>query len=495
MRPTGSPMRVLGLTACLAVLSLAGVAPAAAQTPEEERPLPAPVPIADDALTAALETGELSEAKYALERARSIFQLAKVRREFGYVARPTRAGRHPDPARPGRARRRPRRRRARSRRSRSSARPDGDDPPIVPIGDGWTAAGVPVQPVVRRQRLRPLGGRAREQRRAAGGGRRSLQRHPGLGRPDARDLGGRLVPGDRHDRLPPAALRQRIPQRRRQRQARRLPRRRRGGLRLRLLHERRPLGRQPGRLRRLCLLRDRQRLRARAVRRRAYAAGVPRGDLGARVPPRVPVRVRLARGLLADGGHRHEHRGDGLPGDRRQRQLPDSLEPPDAAGLPARPRRARQLRVRGVDLLALSRGEDRRGSRDRAGDLGARGRLRARRVTGRLLAPGGDQGAHPAPPPLRRHLRAVRGRQPARRLRRRRDGRLPNPAPNGDLRHRAAAPDRRLALLGDRPPGRSLHLLLPGRVGDPDVEAAGRGEAPEVRRARDGHRRQGPTAR
>ena len=81
-------MRVLGLTACLAVLSLAGVAPAAAQTPEEERPLPAPVPIADDALTAALETGELSEAKYALARARSIFQLAKVRREFGYVARP-----------------------------------------------------------------------------------------------------------------------------------------------------------------------------------------------------------------------------------------------------------------------------------------------------------------------------------------------------------------------------------------------------------------------
>ena len=82
-------MRGLGLTACLAVLSLAGVAPAAAQTPEEERPLPAPVPVADDALTAALETGELSEAEYALERARSVFQLARVRREFGDVERPS----------------------------------------------------------------------------------------------------------------------------------------------------------------------------------------------------------------------------------------------------------------------------------------------------------------------------------------------------------------------------------------------------------------------
>ena len=80
-------MRVLGLTACLAVLALALAAPAAAQAAEEERPLPAPVPVADDALTAALETGELTEAEYALERARSLFQLARVRREYGYVAR------------------------------------------------------------------------------------------------------------------------------------------------------------------------------------------------------------------------------------------------------------------------------------------------------------------------------------------------------------------------------------------------------------------------
>ena len=130
-------MRVLGLTACLAVVSLAGVAPAAAQTPEEERPLPAPVPIADDALTAALETGELSEAEYALERARSLFQLANVRREFGYVARPLGqdatlilrdlAARVGDLAGVERL-----------AAKQILARPS-DDPPIVPIGDGWTA--------------------------------------------------------------------------------------------------------------------------------------------------------------------------------------------------------------------------------------------------------------------------------------------------------------------------------------------------------------------
>ena len=50
-------------------------------------------------------------------------------------------------------------------------------------------------------------------------------------------------------------------------------------------------------------------------------------------------------------------------------------------------------------------------------------------------------------------------------------------------------PGGRLALLGDRPPGRSLPLLHPGRLGAADVEAAGRGEAAEVRRARDRRRR------
>jgi hypothetical protein len=78
-------VRGLGPTACLGVLLLALAAPAWAQ--EEDRPLAPPVPVADDALTAALETGELTEAEYALERARSLFQLARVRREFGDVAR------------------------------------------------------------------------------------------------------------------------------------------------------------------------------------------------------------------------------------------------------------------------------------------------------------------------------------------------------------------------------------------------------------------------
>ena len=79
-------MRGLGLTACLAVLLLAVAEPAWAQ--EGEHPLPPPLPVADDDLSAALETGELTEAEYALERARSIFQLGRVRREFGDVARP-----------------------------------------------------------------------------------------------------------------------------------------------------------------------------------------------------------------------------------------------------------------------------------------------------------------------------------------------------------------------------------------------------------------------
>jgi hypothetical protein len=86
MRQAGSTTKGMGLAACFALLLLATAAPASAQ--EEERPLPAPAPVADDALTAALETGELTEAEYALERARSLFQLGRVRREFGDVARP-----------------------------------------------------------------------------------------------------------------------------------------------------------------------------------------------------------------------------------------------------------------------------------------------------------------------------------------------------------------------------------------------------------------------
>jgi len=83
-------LRLLGLTACLAVVPLA-LAPAALAQQEEPRPLPALTAAPDDALTEALETGELSEAEYALERAASVFELPETREEFGDVER---AGRH-----------------------------------------------------------------------------------------------------------------------------------------------------------------------------------------------------------------------------------------------------------------------------------------------------------------------------------------------------------------------------------------------------------------
>lgn len=44
--------------------------------------------MANDALHRAFERGRISEGRYALERARSLFHLKKVRKEFGEVARP-----------------------------------------------------------------------------------------------------------------------------------------------------------------------------------------------------------------------------------------------------------------------------------------------------------------------------------------------------------------------------------------------------------------------
>ncbi len=85
MRQAGSPVRILALTACLAAGLVTFAGTAGAQTP---RALPTLAPAPSDALTEALETGELTEAEYALERARSLFQLVRVRREFGAVARP-----------------------------------------------------------------------------------------------------------------------------------------------------------------------------------------------------------------------------------------------------------------------------------------------------------------------------------------------------------------------------------------------------------------------
>jgi len=68
--------------ACL----LVAASPAAAAGPAKR--LPALTPVRSDALSRALQRGGLSEAQYALERARSLFRLGAVRREFGNVARP-----------------------------------------------------------------------------------------------------------------------------------------------------------------------------------------------------------------------------------------------------------------------------------------------------------------------------------------------------------------------------------------------------------------------
>ena len=117
MRPAGSPVRGLGLTACLAALALA-TAPAAAAW--EERPPPPLVPVADDALADALESGELTEAEYALERARSVFSPASAE-----VRRRGPAGgsrRDADPPRPGRA----------SRPALGRRRARGERPPRAP---------------------------------------------------------------------------------------------------------------------------------------------------------------------------------------------------------------------------------------------------------------------------------------------------------------------------------------------------------------------------
>ena len=125
--------RLLGKSGLAAVACLlVSASPAAAQ---DAKPLPAIAPTADDALTEALEEGELTEAEYALERGRSLFQLPKVAAEFGDVER---AG-----ARDAtlilrdlalRLRSLPPKERAAARSL--LARPDGGG---VPVGNGWTA--------------------------------------------------------------------------------------------------------------------------------------------------------------------------------------------------------------------------------------------------------------------------------------------------------------------------------------------------------------------
>jgi len=78
-------MKTVLATCATVVCALVAVAPSVASPAKRLPPL---TPVAHDALTRALERGELTEAQYALERARSLFSLGAVRREFGDVARP-----------------------------------------------------------------------------------------------------------------------------------------------------------------------------------------------------------------------------------------------------------------------------------------------------------------------------------------------------------------------------------------------------------------------
>ena len=74
----------LALTILIATCAWAIANPAFAGS----RPLPPLTPSKHDALSRALAAGKLTGPEYALERARSLFALERVRNEFGHVARP-----------------------------------------------------------------------------------------------------------------------------------------------------------------------------------------------------------------------------------------------------------------------------------------------------------------------------------------------------------------------------------------------------------------------
>jgi hypothetical protein len=84
----GSLIRTLGrLRLVCGVLAAFFACAPAGLAAESGRPLPGLAPAPNDALTRALEAGALSEAEYALERARSVFQLARARARWGDVER------------------------------------------------------------------------------------------------------------------------------------------------------------------------------------------------------------------------------------------------------------------------------------------------------------------------------------------------------------------------------------------------------------------------
>jgi hypothetical protein len=75
------------LTKLAFALLIATCAWSAAPASAAQRPLPPLTPAKHDALSRALQQGQLTEAQYTLERARSLFTLGRVRAEYGHVAR------------------------------------------------------------------------------------------------------------------------------------------------------------------------------------------------------------------------------------------------------------------------------------------------------------------------------------------------------------------------------------------------------------------------
>ncbi len=84
VRHSTQPMRFTKLALVLLLATCAWSAAASASA--ASRPLPPLTPAKHDALSRALEQGRLTESQYALERARSLFTLGRVRAEFGHVA-------------------------------------------------------------------------------------------------------------------------------------------------------------------------------------------------------------------------------------------------------------------------------------------------------------------------------------------------------------------------------------------------------------------------
>jgi hypothetical protein len=85
MRITRALVAAAVAASLLATIPSAG---AGAATRSSRKTLPALTGVKTDALTRALDDGGITEAEYALERAKSLFQLRDVRSRFGAVARP-----------------------------------------------------------------------------------------------------------------------------------------------------------------------------------------------------------------------------------------------------------------------------------------------------------------------------------------------------------------------------------------------------------------------